>query len=92
MTAVAEKLSESAERLHKLKALGDVDPDNTYIPYNLLADFGITFSRIHVMRLVARGKFPAPVRPSERKIAWRLSELRLWQRGEHPTNKTSAVQ
>jgi hypothetical protein len=42
--------------------------------FDTLPEKGIPFSKNHIRRLVAKGKFPAPFYLSERRPAW--SELR----------------
>lgn len=36
---------------------------------------GITFSRQHLHRLIKRGKFPAPVKIGDNRVAWIESEI-----------------
>ena len=45
------------------------------IPYVQLRERGITFSRVHLRRLIEAGLFPAPVSVSERRIAWVAAEV-----------------
>jgi predicted DNA-binding transcriptional regulator AlpA len=75
--SVAWTHHEAAARLEQLAA-SKADAHNVFVPYSLLARYGVTYSRIHLMRLVARGQFPAPFHLSERRLAWRLSEVRAW--------------
>ena len=35
-------------------------------------------SRTQVYRLMARGHFPAPIKLSERAIAWRFDDIEAW--------------
>jgi predicted DNA-binding transcriptional regulator AlpA len=71
--------------------------DWVLVPFEGLAALGIMFSRIHLRRLIASGKFPAPVKPSEGRIAWRSDHLRTWLVGlptgriPKPRRKTRAV-
>jgi predicted DNA-binding transcriptional regulator AlpA len=67
----------TAGRLDQLIA-SKADPQTTYIPYALLASYGVLYSRIHLMRLVGRGQFPPPVHLSVRKIAWKLADVQAW--------------
>lgn len=39
---------------------------------------GIVYSRVHLMRKVAAGEFPAPIPISDRRIAWLESEIDAW--------------
>lgn len=48
------------------------------VPYTALAAFGITYSRVHLRRMIDDGNFPEPVRLSEARIAWRSSDLLEW--------------
>ena len=68
---------EAAARLEQLAA-SKADPNNTFIPYALLAHHGVIYSRIHIMRLVARGEFPLPVKLSPRRLAWKLALVQAW--------------
>ncbi len=36
------------------------------------------FTRVHTMRLVHSGKFPAPIRLGDRHIAWDENEVDAW--------------
>lgn len=56
----------------------------SFILYSQLPEVGVPrYSRVHLREMVARGQFPAPVQLSERRIAWRLSELEAWK-GSRP--------
>lgn len=50
------------DRLVTTKQLGEIVP----------------FSRTHIWRLVKAGKFPAPIRIGENRVAWRLSTVEEW--------------
>lgn len=39
----------------------------------------VSASRSTIYKWVAEGRFPAPVRVSERAIRWRVDEIRAWQ-------------
>lgn len=39
---------------------------------------GIAFSRAHIYRMVAAGKFPKPVTIGEARIAWLDEEVEAW--------------
>lgn len=41
----------------------------------------VSLSRTRVLQLVKAGDFPAPVRVSEGRVAWRDSEVQAWIRG-----------
>ena len=43
-----------------------------------LPEKGISYSRNHIRRLVAKGKFPAPFYLSERVPAWTEAALNSW--------------
>lgn len=51
---------------------------NVLVSFEELATFGIHYSRLHLRRLVKKGTFPAPVRPSEGRIAWRSCDIHEW--------------
>lgn len=45
------------------------------IPYERLTDFGLQYSRSHLLALMEAGKFPRHVRVSARRVGWLDSEL-----------------
>lgn len=49
-----------------------------FIHYQQLRDRGITFTRVHLNRLIKAGDFPAPVRLGGNSIAWVESEIEDW--------------
>ena len=53
-------------------------PTETLIVFPGLKDRGVRYCRLHINRLVAAGQFPAPVRLSANRIAWRASEIDAW--------------
>lgn len=66
--------------LPKPNFAGPSSSGETFVLYNQLPDVGIPrFSRVHLNELIAKGKFPAPHRLSERRIAWKLSDLEAWK-------------
>jgi hypothetical protein len=61
--------------------LASILPDDEIIlTYNDLPAVGIDYCRVHLNRLIAQGKFPAAVRVSANRIAWRLSAVREFLR------------
>lgn len=48
------------------------------VGYSQLRDFGITYSRVHLDRLMAARAFPAKVRLSSHRIGWLEHELDEW--------------
>jgi prophage regulatory protein len=46
--------------------------------FDTLREKGIPFSKNHIRRLVAKGKFPAPFYMSERRPAWSEAQLDAW--------------
>lgn len=60
----AKALAASARRL---VAFNQLDPT-----------YGIKFTRVWLDQLIRRGLFPAPVKVSEHRIAWRASEIEEW--------------
>jgi prophage regulatory protein len=60
-------------------------PDDALIRLTLLISWGlIPFSPSTLWRKVRAGEFPAPVKVSAGVTAWRVGELRSWQRS--PSN------
>ena len=43
-----------------------------------LRERGISYSRVHIHRLVAAGKFPRPIKIGENRTAWLERELDEW--------------
>ena len=53
---------------------------DTIVTYKDLAKEGITYSRVHMRRLIARGLFPAPVMLSPNRMGWgRKTHLEPWK-------------
>lgn len=46
-----------------------------YVRFSELATYSIPWSRVHIRRLVAAGKFPAPVNVDANTIAWPEDEI-----------------
>ena len=46
--------------------------------YRDLADFGITYSREAIARLIKAGRFPASFKLSTNRIAWDEAEVTAW--------------
>ena len=46
-----------------------------YVPFYRLIEYGFPWCRVHVNRLIAQGRFPAPVKLSPNRIGWRKSDL-----------------
>ena len=57
-------------------------PTAIFFSYRALQRLGVTYSRVHLRRLVDAGKFPPPVRLSANRIAWRISDIEAWQRAQ----------
>jgi predicted DNA-binding transcriptional regulator AlpA len=53
------------------------EPD-VFITFDGLRARGIPYGRSQLYRLMKAGQFPASVRLSANRIAWRLSELQDW--------------
>lgn len=49
-----------------------------FIHYQQLRERGITFTRVHLNRLIKAGDFPPPVRLGGNSIAWVESEIEAW--------------
>jgi len=57
----------------------DVQSD-VFVPYDdLLSKHGISFTRVHLNRLMRRGRFPSAYALSPNRIAWKLRELEDWK-------------
>jgi hypothetical protein len=50
-----------------------------FTSYAELRDHGVSWTRVHLNRLVAEGLFPAPHRLSTHRIAWTLDALESWK-------------
>jgi predicted DNA-binding transcriptional regulator AlpA len=50
-----------------------------FVPYADLKSHGVSYTRVHLRRLVDRKLFPAPVMLSANRIAWRLSDIVTWK-------------
>ena len=50
-----------------------------FVSYDQLRNHGVTFSRVHLRRLIELGQFPRPHLLSANRIAWRISELAAWK-------------
>ncbi|RVL05658.1 helix-turn-helix transcriptional regulator [Sinorhizobium meliloti] len=48
------------------------------VPFKGLHEKGITFSRMHIYRLMKAGKFPKSVPVGSSSIAWLESEIDAW--------------
>jgi prophage regulatory protein len=45
---------------------------------NDLRELGISYSRVHIYRLVKARKFPAPIKVGQNRIGWVESEIDEW--------------
>ncbi len=50
-----------------------------FVSFEQLSVHGITYTRVHLRRLMRAGRFPAPVQLSANRVAWRLSDLARWK-------------
>jgi prophage regulatory protein len=66
--------------MRKSTTVNEVRDPNFYkfVSYDDLKEYGIPYTDVHILRLRKAGKFPKPVRLSENRIAWRLSDLIEW--------------
>ena len=48
------------------------------IPFSALRERGVPYCRLYIGRLVKRGQFPAPVRLSANRIAWKSTDIDRW--------------
>lgn len=52
---------------------------NYLVGFDQLApEYGIRFSRVHLRRLEAQGKFPHRIQVSEKRVAWRASAIETY--------------
>src|SRR4051794_30678165 len=56
----------------------DTKAERIFVPYPQLRDCGIFYCRVHLNRMIAVGTFPAPVRLSANRVAWRLADIEEW--------------
>jgi predicted DNA-binding transcriptional regulator AlpA len=62
--------------------------EKIFVLYSQLQDvLGFKYDRVHLNRLIAAGRFPAPRRLSENRIAWLYSELIDWANKREPVRK-----
>lgn len=55
------------------------EPRRVWLSYEDLQSRGIKFTRTHIRRLEAAGKFPARVKMGKHRIAWRLDAIEAWE-------------
>ena len=65
----------------------EIEPPTTlrYVSYPDLKKFGIGYCRVHLRRLIDRGEFPAPVKLSKNRIAWRYADVVVWMASRETT-------
>ena len=51
------------------------------LTYDDLVAAGYVANRVTLSRRIRRGEFPAPIKISSRKVAWRKCELDAWEAG-----------
>jgi hypothetical protein len=57
-----------------------VQQHEVFVPFDRLGpDYGISYCRVHLRRLVDKQLFPAPVQVSPNRVAWRQSDLIRYQ-------------
>jgi predicted DNA-binding transcriptional regulator AlpA len=61
-----------------LAAFAGVHGIQRYLRYDDLRALGIKYSRVHLRRLMAAGRFPAAVQLSPNRIAWRQGDIVAW--------------
>lgn len=49
-----------------------------------------TLGKTVIYHMIARGEFPAPVRLSARRVAWRAADIQEWLRGLAPVGVPAA--
>ena len=50
-----------------------------FVAYCQLREHGVTYSRVHLRRLIEQRHFPRPCLLSANRIAWKLSDLAAWK-------------
>jgi predicted DNA-binding transcriptional regulator AlpA len=61
-----------------------------FVTYPQLRTHGITYCRLHLNRLMARGGFPAAVWLSSNRKVWRVTDIERWK-ASRPMNRPSAT-
>jgi predicted DNA-binding transcriptional regulator AlpA len=60
--------------------MSDETDDDLFVSYeDLSPKHGIDFTRVHLRRLMAKGQFPPAYQLSPNRVAWKLSELKVWK-------------
>lgn len=59
--------------------------ENKMLPHSSVSDI-TTLSKTQLLRLAKLGDFPAPIRLSPRRIAWKASDVAQWLKDRFVTN------
>lgn len=78
MPTTAPQRTETSVRRYEPKKLGTDLNARQLLTLTDLHAMGVDFSRVHISRLAAAGKFPKPVRLGDNRIAWLAQEVRDW--------------
>ena len=52
--------------------------DDPFVAFKELPQYGIPFTRLHLLRLMRQGKFPRSYQITNNRVGWRRSELLGW--------------
>jgi hypothetical protein len=74
------KPSEARERafVEALKHPGEA-AEEMHIPFKLLPEHGILYSKPTIIKMVREGRFPRPYEMSPRRKVWKLSDITRWK-------------
>lgn len=61
-----------------MDAKTEIPSRDALVSFDGLGPLGIAYSRVHLRRLIANGKFPTPIQPSPNRVAWRRAEILDW--------------
>ncbi len=67
----------------------NIPQSHRLLPWQKLADI-VPYTRQHVMRLEAEGKFPARVQVGGNRVAWLESEINAWIEARAAERKQAA--
>jgi prophage regulatory protein len=71
--------------MSKQPSMRSVLPKTGFVRQSQLVPDVLPFSSATLWRLVKAGKFPSPVRLSDRITAWRIEDVRAWMQARGQT-------
>ncbi len=71
--------------MSKQPSMPSVLPETGFVRQSQLVPDVLPFSSATLWRLVKAGKFPSPVRLSDRITAWRIEDVRAWMQARGQT-------